>query len=176
MSWLVAIDESGDLGKDSRFFVMAAIIVRRANNLKQVSKVIPRSNKESKYYNSSENTVGRILAAFAESEVRIVNVVVDKHDHKQPLYGKCGNDLYQAVLSELLDAVSALLTGSELHILLDMSSFIQKKDLVLLANDIVKSNGCFLHNNDKVISEQSNCIQIADFIAGTIFRCFEKDK
>lgn len=39
MTWVISIDESGNLGRDSRFFVMAATVVMRQRYLLSVSKI-----------------------------------------------------------------------------------------------------------------------------------------
>lgn len=58
MTWAISIDESGNLGKDSRYFVMAATVVMRQRHLLSVSKKIPRQREESKFYNSTEGDHG----------------------------------------------------------------------------------------------------------------------
>ena len=57
MTWLIAIDESGDLGRDSRFFTIAAIVVRRVRSLDPVFKKIPTKREESKFHNSTEQEI-----------------------------------------------------------------------------------------------------------------------
>lgn len=170
MSWLISIDESGNLGRDTRFFTMSAIIIRRANHLKSVHKIIPKTGIESKFYNTSEDVIASILKEFATCDVRIVYMAVDKHNYKSKYYG---NNLYKAVLSELLDSISDLLRHNDLRILLDRSSFISIKDAKNLAMNVLSRNRCTLISIDKKESEQSPCIQIADYIAGTVFRRYE---
>jgi len=176
MSWLVSIDESGNLGKDSRFFTMSAIIVRRANHLKKVYKKIPKTTIELKFYNTSENIISIILDEFANAEVKIAYIAVDKHNHKNRHYGKRGNVLYTAVLSDLLDSIGEVLGPTELEILIDKSSFVSQSELRSIALMTLTAHGCIVKRIDKKDSEQSPCIQVADFIAGAVFRYYEYDE
>ena len=173
MSWVVAIDESGNLGKDTRFFTMSATIVRRANHLKSVYKKIPKTGVESKFYNTEASIISGILDEFASSQAKIAYSSVDKHDYKGRFYGKSGNALYTAVLSELLESISEHLGPSELEILIDKSSFVSLSELSALATRSLSEHGCTLRKIDKKDSEQSPCVQVADFIAGTVFRHYE---
>ena len=173
MSWVVAIDESGNLGKDTRFFTMTATIARRANHLKSVYRKIPKTGIESKFYNTERTIISGILDEFVSSDAKVAYVSVDKHDYKGRFYGKSGNALYVAVLSDLLESVSEALGPTELEIVIDKSSFISLSDLRALATRSLSEHGCTLRKIDKKDSEQSPCVQVADFIAGTVFRHYE---
>lgn len=81
MSWVVAIDESGDLGKGTRYFCMAALIVRRPRHLRKAYDSIPKRGYESKFSNSSDEEISLILRSVAEVDVRIVYSAVDKYDY-----------------------------------------------------------------------------------------------
>ena len=61
MTWLAAVDESGNLGSDSRFFVMSAVTVRRVRTLSSAFKAIPTPRDESKFYNSTDKEILEVL-------------------------------------------------------------------------------------------------------------------
>ncbi len=69
MTWLVSIDESGSLGRDSRFFVMAAVIVMRPRSLLNVAKQIQKLYFESKFYNSTREEITNVLRTLSECDV-----------------------------------------------------------------------------------------------------------
>lgn len=50
MTWVVSIDESGNLGKEGRYFSIAATIVMRPRHLMPAWKAIPKTRIESKFY------------------------------------------------------------------------------------------------------------------------------
>ncbi len=170
MTWLVSIDESGSLGRDSRFFVMAAIVSIRSRFLSSVVKKIPKKSGESKFYNCTDNQIMEVLKELANCNVNIVYVVVDKHDYSGRYYGVYGNKLYEAVLHELLTEAFAIVRRSDVNVLLDRSSFISLIRMRIIAENAAESEKCNIMRCEKVTSHQSSCIQIADFVAGAINR------
>lgn len=173
MTWAISIDESGNLGKDSRYFVMAATAVIRQRHLLSVSKKIPRQREESKFYNSTEEEIMEVLRELSMSNVRIVYVVVDKYDYTGRFYGLHGNSLYEAVLRELLAEAFATVKGGDANVFLDRSSFVTLSSFRTIAGEIAASVGCNLKKCDKVTSHQNRCVQIADYVAGAINRNYE---
>ena len=173
MTWAISIDESGNLGKDSRYFVMAATVVIRQRHLLSVSKKIPRQREESKFYNSTEEEIMEVLNELSMSNVRIVYVVVDKYDYTGRFYGLHGNSLYEAVLRELLAEAFATVKGGDANVFLDRSSFVTLSSFRTIAGEIAASAGCNLKKCDKVTSHQNRCVQIADYVAGAINRNYE---
>ena len=173
MTWLVSIDESGNLGKDARFFVMAAVVTVRSRLLSSAVKKIPKKSEESKFYNCTDNQIMEVLRELSTCNMSIVYVVVDKHDYKGRYYGLHGNRLYEAVLSELLTETFAILRKSDVNVLLDRSPFISLITLRNLAMNAARSEGCNIMKCDKMTSHQSPCVQIADFVAGAINRNYE---
>ncbi len=173
MTWLVSIDESGNLGRDTRFFVMAAVVVMRPRLLSSVAKKIPKQRDESKFYNSNEDEILDVLGELSKCNASIVYVVVDKYDYKGKHYGIRGNKLYEAVLRELFIEAFGIVKKSDVNVLLDRSPFIPLSTVRAMANDAAISEGCNLMRCDKVTSHQSSCVQIADFVAGAIHRNYE---
>lgn len=170
MSWVVAIDESGDLGKGTRYFCMAALIVRRPRHLRKAYDSIPTRGYESKFSNSSDEEISLILRSVAEVDVRIVYSAVDKYDYNGRFYGLLGNALYKAVLSDLLDAVGTVVPNCDLDILLDRCRFLKPSEFKDIARSKMTPHGCKIKRCDKRNSEDTPCIQIADYIAGAVWQ------
>ncbi len=169
MSWVVAIDESGNLGSSTRYFVMAAIIFRRPRVLNSAFAKIPVKKYESKFYNSTDDEISKILTAINSTDIKIVTSIVDKHNYKSRFYGIHGNELYKKVLLEVLQTVSFQISGSDASIILDRCSFITLDELRSLGTEILHQNNCQLKKCEKRISEQAPCIQIVDYVAGAIY-------
>lgn len=173
ITWAISIDESGNLGKYSRYFVMAATVVMRQRYLLSVSKKIPKHRDESKFYNSTEEEIMEILRELAMSNVGIIYVVVDKYDYTGKFYGMHGNSLYEAVLRELLVDTFTFVNSGDVNVFLDRSSFLTLNSFRAIAGEIALSVGCNLKKCDKVTSHQNKCVQIADYVAGAISRNYE---
>lgn len=114
-----------------------------------------------------------ILDEVSKCNVSIVYVMVDKYNYAGDYYGVFGNDLYEAVLSDLLSAAFSVVNKGDVNVFLDRSSFITLNSFRTIANDIAIANGCNLKKCDKVTSHQNRCVQIADYVAGAINRYFE---
>lgn len=173
MTWLIAIDESGDLGKDSRYFTIAAIINRRVRNLDPVFKTIPTIRDESKFYNSTKAEIETILKTLSITGTNIILITTDKHDYNSKYYGIYGNSLYLNILQDLLDNCFQNLGAHDATVFLDRSTFITVYEL----NDICKKTAT-PHNVNikkciKATSQHNKCIQVADYVAGTINRYHE---
>lgn len=173
MTWLVAIDESGDTGGDSRYFTMAAVMVPRSRNLLAASKLIPNDVREFKFYRGSSDDIRRILSAVSDSTARVVYVTVDKHDYSGSFYGMFGKALYKGVLAELMKSVLAEIAGHDTNIMVDESSFITVTELKTMAEKLSTGAGCNVKRCEKAKSHHNKCIQIADLVAGSIQRSLE---
>lgn len=169
MTWLVAIDESGNLGPVSRFFVMSAIITKRVRVLNPVFKSIPKFRKESKFSNSTDEEIEKVLHKLSMTDTYIISVVVDKHDYSSPFYGIDGKSLYCNVLSKLLNDVFNFIGHHDVSVYIDRSTFIGLNELRVMAMGLTQKHGCNLIRCEKVTSHQNKCIQIADFVAGSFF-------
>ncbi len=175
MTWAISIDESGNLGRDSRYFVMAATVVMRQRYLLSASKKIPKHRDESKFYNSTETEIMDVLEEVSRCNVSIVYLVVDKYDYSGKYYGIHGNDLYEVVLRDLLSEAFSVVNGGDANVFLDRSSFVTLGSFRAIAKEIAIAKGCNLKKCDKVTSHQNKCVQITDYVAGAINRNFEDD-
>lgn len=175
MTWLIAIDESGNLGPDSRFFSMAAVITRRVRSLSAVFKAIPVAREESKFYNSTESEIMKILEEFSETDSWVCSIVVDKYDYQGPYYGLSGNRLYYSVLKDLLDISFSSIGPHDTTLFLDRNTFVTLEELRISAYTCAIKYKANLKKCEKATSQQNKCIQIADYIAGTINSHFQND-
>ncbi len=175
MTWLIAVDESGDLGSDSRFFSMAAIITKRVRHLDSVFKSLPLKKDEPKFHNSNEFEIKKVLTAQTETDANIVSITVDKHDYNSAYYNLRGNKLYKRVLHDLLDLSLSSISGHDVIIFLDRSRFVSLEELQSMANDLSITHDCTLKKCEKHTSNQNKCIQIADYVVGSVNRYYEND-
>lgn len=173
MTWVISIDESGNLGNDGRFFTMAAMIVMRPRRLMIAYKNIPQHRTESKFYNSTPSEIRTVLEALSTCEVEIVCVTVDKWSNKGKYAGFRGNKLYRAVLEEVLFDSLSTVGHVDVNVLLDNNSFIMMKDFRDLVQMISVKTGTNVKKSEKIVSHQSKCIQLVDYIAGAIERDYE---
>ena len=168
MTWVVSIDESGNLGKEGRYFSIAATIVMRPRHLMPAWKAIPKTRIESKFYNSTPEEIRNILTKITECKVEIVSVTIDKH-RRYELFGDISNnDLYQSLLSELLGLALEIVAKSDVNILLDRNTFLSMEEFRRIAKEVATESGSNIKKCDKQDSHQSKCIQIVDYIVGAI--------
>ncbi|MDR2846482.1 MAG: DUF3800 domain-containing protein [Candidatus Methanoplasma sp.] len=175
MTWVISIDESGNLGHESRYFVMIATIVMRPRHLSKVSKLIPKTQNESKFHNSPDDMILSIISEFSNADVRVVYVAIDKHNQKSLFYGCYGNDLYKKVLNQVLKDSMSILSGTDINVFLDRSSFVKLDEFRAMSAEIAIANKCNLKRCEKVTSHHNKCIQIADYIAGSVRLYYESD-
>lgn len=173
MTWLIAIDESGDTGSGSRFFTMAAIIVSHERQLLPAIKAIPSGPKEFKFYNSLPERIEPVLCALSGCCVDIVYVVADKHDYRSEYYGLYGNALYSSVLEDLMIRSMHCASGHDVDLEVDDNSFMTLGSMKELAMSCSSRCGCNLKKCNKVISHHNKNVQIADLVVGSIHRSYE---
>lgn len=173
MTWMIASDESGDTGRDSRFFTMAAVISMRPRYLLSAAKPIPQGDSEFKFYKAFEELVKSILREVADSQVSIVYVTVDKYDHTSRFYGMHGNLLYSSVLRELMKTAMEATSGHDVNVFVDGSSFITIRELKELVSVVSDEYKCNVKKCEKSVSHLSRCVQIADLVVGAIQRYYE---
>ena len=174
MTGIIAIDESGDLGKNgTRFFVISAIITNRSRSLLLTSKLINNNCFEMKYTNSDDKTRKLILKSISESKITVTYIVVDKYDFNSKYYNKYGKELYKAVLFDLVSSISKVSPISSANLMLDRNSAISKDELKNMIDIAMDIN---ITKCEKYNSSSSKCIQIADFIAGAIWHMYERNE
>jgi len=175
MAALIIIDESGDLGKrGSNFFVMVAVVTGRSRHLLGASKKIPNLNFETKFSNSFYEDKISVLEEISRSDAEITYVVVDKKNYSS-LFSNCyGNDLYKNVLKQLFKETMSVISQRDVNIIIDESRSIKMADLKELANVVAANEKINVKKCQKGSSEANKCIQVADFVAGSIWTKYEK--
>jgi len=152
---------------------MSATMTARSRNLLQTSKLITNKEYEDKYKNTPDSKITNILRALSRSDALITYVVVDKTDHNSIFYGVYGNELYRSVLHSLLTNVSSTCAFQGMSILIDWTSSISESDFEDLCYSILgkRVRKCSKHN-----SQSNKCIQIADYVAGSIWHMYERNE
>lgn len=174
MTWTISIDECGDVGKNgTRFFVIAATIVIRSKNLKNVAKLITNTKGEMKYSNTDKETQFAIMSALSTSNVTIMYIVADKHDFMSKYYEQYGKQLYELVLSDLISIIARKSGVKDVNIMLDRTSIISDLKIKELLSNYTSLN---VINSSKYNSSSNKCIQIADFVAGAIWHMYERNE
>lgn len=79
-----------------------------------------------------------------------------------------GNNLYRAVLSELLDLIGETVPNSDVQLMLDRCRFISIDELRDIATSKMLAHGCQLKRCEKRNSDETPCIQVIDYIVGAI--------
>lgn len=173
MTGLIVIDESGDLGSaGSRFFAIAAIVMLRPRDLKKAADAIPRGGRESKWRNTVPQVRDEIIETMSELRLKIVYTVTDKNhpDDNRPIYG---NQLYEAVLRQVVSDAISVLPCRDFNLYLDSGFFVS---IGKLRSIVAEESSRFSVNPIKIAkvqSEQNRCIQLVDFVVGSVRSKYE---
>ncbi|MDN5357523.1 MAG: hypothetical protein PWR17_692 [Candidatus Methanomethylophilaceae archaeon] len=174
MTGLILIDESGDLGSaGSRYFTISAVITSMSRNLRSVSKLIPDTMPEHKFYNADDEERISVVREFSQSDSVVVSAVIEKNC---PQSGHCtyGNDLYRTMLRNLLELAMPHSRTRDVNIIVDGSRYIKDKDLRSMCETIASDNGFNLKKCYKGISQNEPCLKVVDFIASSIGAEYER--
>jgi len=188
----IYLDESGDLGfnsKSSKYFVIAALLTR---NTLQVEKCITKIRKERlpnkykkipelKYHNSNSIVRRRILQCIAGVDADIAFAVLRKQQVHQNLRNR-QNILYNFLCESLVaDIFRKYNITSRARIIVDRSltginryafdEYIGYRALINNA-EIFDSDNLEIRHVD---SAQDRCIQAVDFVVGAIARSYEHE-
>ena len=182
MTSTVSLDESGNVGSQGRYFVLAALIVKRTNDLNKSFKILDEMRKkrgstkgsdpEVKFSNSYPDERIRVLRSLSDSSVSIVYVVIDKK--KSRLYSNTHNcDLYKAAIMEILPLVGKALTTNDVVLNFDENLCISMNDLIEAVNNNLQNRN--VKSVKKVRSFADKAVQLADFISGSVREKYEND-
>ncbi|ATZ61658.2 MAG: DUF3800 domain-containing protein [Methanosarcinales archaeon Met12] len=189
----IYLDESGDLGfgsRASKYFVLAALLVRSPPQIKKCfTKVrrqkLPKKYKktpELKFHNSSPTIKRRLLERIADTDTDIVYAVLRKHQvhkslrDKQPIiYNYVSGSLLSKIVTEyrLKGTVNVFVDKSLYG--LQRESFDQYLTWRALMSDHTRELDIKPPKIVHADSQQDPCIQAADFVAGAI-HCKYRDK
>ena len=75
---LIVIDDSGDLGSDSEFYVLAAAVTDDVKKFERITRAFPRSEKENKHHSSDGHVIAKVLTRARECDVDVYAVSYEK--------------------------------------------------------------------------------------------------
>ncbi len=106
----IYIDESGDLGSDSDYLIMAAIIVDDSAKLDRIINKIRKANKkqlgnsnEIKATETKPHIKKKILKKLNKIDYQVIAIVFDKKNKYKINYGCNNNLLYNIIASKLVE-------------------------------------------------------------------------
>ncbi|MEN3006790.1 MAG: DUF3800 domain-containing protein [Candidatus Methanosuratincola petrocarbonis] len=187
----VFVDEAGDLGftnKATRFFVIAYVIPENHARTKTVIHRLKRSLKkkdkklnEFKHSKDCEKVRNMVLERISGLSISIGAVVIDKNSVKKELRDK-KSILYNYLVADKV-ATALLREGADKAVLvLDMCMSKEARDHFntyfmrkLNWKERISSTHCSILNIMHKHSYEEPNLQIADYVAGAIFRKFERN-
>ncbi len=177
----IYIDESGELAKQTDYFIFGAIIT---NNHKEIDNLIKKTRKkykkqlgnisEIKGYTTDDYILKKILMKLNNTDCRVVGIILDKRNIYKVHHSYDYNILYDTLASKLAQELNI---NNSTSIIVDKCK--NKKEEINNFNKQFTSN---LNNpkNHSVDIKHANSIhynglQMADIIAWSIFQSVERD-
>lgn len=177
----IYIDESGELAKQSDYFVFGAII---SDNPKELDNIIKKTRKkyrkhlgnssEIKGYTTDDYIIKKILKKFNNTDCKVVGIILDKKNIYKIRHSYDYNSLYDMIASELAQRINI---NNSTSIIVDKCK--NKQEEINNFNKQFTSN---LNNskNYSVDIKHANSIhynglQMADIIAWSIFQSVERN-
>ena len=166
---LIMIDDSGDLGTDSSFYVLIAAVTDNRKNIEKITRVFPPTRRENKHYYSLDETKVKVLTELEMCDIDIYAVSYNKSklDLSTPKKKKEHN------LSHLLELIELVLrsdTGRVYDMIIDNTSMMDGyEDLfVKMCYQVAGLCGKIIENIEMKDSSGTKVLQIHDYAAGTI--------
>lgn len=177
----IYIDESGELAKQTDYFVFGAVIT---SNPKEISNIIKKirnkykkqlgNTSEIKGYTTDDYIIKKILNKFNNTNSKVVGIILDKKNiykiHNRNEY----NILYDTIASRLAQEINI---NNPTSIIVDKSK--NKPQEITNFNRLFKSNLNNFKNQSVDIKHANsihyNCLQMVDIIAWSIFQSVERD-
>ena len=188
----ICIDESGDLGKyppsDSPYFVIAGVVTSKQQNLDKVifraRKKLPdkrqRQLSEMKHTNTTSKERSSVLKILKQRDCEYFGYVLKKNAGKQNTPREIEDYYINGMLQLISDIVSEHPYDREFHIHIDKGP---SSSLHLALKSKIKEliqqrlNSLLIDVEIEFLNSQnSNEIQCADFIAGTVHYYFRNGK
>ena len=177
----IYIDESGELAKQSDYFVFGAIIT---NNPKELDNIIKKTRKkykkqlgnstEIKGYTTDDYIIKKILKKLNNTDYKVVGIILDKKNIYKIHHSYDYNILYDKIASELAQRINI---NNSTSIIVDKCK--NKEEEI---NNFNKQFTANLNNskNYSVDIKHTNSIhynglQMADIIAWSIFQSVERN-
>ena len=177
----IYIDESGDLGSDSNYFVMAAIIVDDKVKLDRIINKVRRTNKkELGKFNELKGTEAKphikkkVLKNLNKIDYQAIIIVFDKKNKYKIDYKRDNNLLYNILSSKLAEE---LFITNKTSIIIDKSKNKEKHrqefdNLFLPSLNNSKNYPISIDHEDSV---KHKGLQIVDVISWSVYKSFEDE-
>lgn len=176
----IYIDESGDLGKDSKYFIISAIISsnktdleRIINKINRIFKKQLRNSNEIKGNNTPNYIIKKILKRLENIDYEAMIIVFNKENKDKIKYSN-NNELYDIIASELAKMITI---KQKTSIIIDKSKT-KHSDIKLFDKYFIEN----LNNNlnfpieiSHLSSTNSKGLQIIDIISWSYFQNYEKN-
>jgi hypothetical protein len=171
------IDEGGDLGSDSIFYVLAASVTDNTRKIEKITKVFPLGNKENKHYKSLDETKVKVLTEIGECDISIYAVSYKKS--KLDLGTAMKKHLHNfGQMLELIELILKNDDGRAYDLIVDNTSLMDGyEDLfVKTCGQIAGLCGKTIENIEMRDSSGTKVLQVHDYIASTIGAHIENEK
>ena len=177
----IYIDESGELAKQSDYFVFGAIIT---NNPKELDNIIKKTRKkykkqlgnstEIKGYTTDDYIIKKILKKLNNTDYKVVGIILDKKNIYKIHHSYDYNILYDKIASELAQRINI---NNSTSIIVDKCK--NKEEEINNFNKQFTSNLNNTKNHSVDIKHANsihyNGLQMADIIAWSIFQSVERN-
>jgi len=186
---LVFIDDSGDAGfkldkGSSEFFVISAIIFSdnlEAEKTALAIKELRRSlgfpdSAEFKFFKSSKDVRRKFLHAVSKYDFKIRSLVVDKKIIRSKELRSNKNSFYSYAIKMLLKNSGRSILDASIKIDGSGDRIFRKMFLSYLRRELNSRETKIMKNCKLADSKNNVLIQMADMIAGTIRRSYDKSK
>jgi hypothetical protein len=173
------IDESGDLGKDSKYFIISGILIKKSP--KPLEKIVKKARKkykkeikesnELKATKSSKKLNKFIMSNLNETDSEIFSIILKKQNMYKLSKKEDKNLIYDILASKI---ANFLIINNHLEIRVDLSK--TNKKAINAFNELFFKN--LDKNNYKIkiyhsYSHSYRGLQVADCIAWSYFQLYE---
>lgn len=186
---LVFIDDSGDagfkLGKgSSNFFIICAVIFddnleaeKTALAIKELRReIFKRDDVEFKFHKSRKKTKKIFLERIKKFKFRIRCLVVDKSILYSPELRRNKDSFYGYIIKTMLKYSNDTIFNAKIRIDGGGDRAFRRSFITYLRRELNSKEKKILLNCKMINSKSDALIQMADMIAGTIHRSYQKDK
>ncbi len=172
----IYIDESGNLGEQGRFFVIAAIVVIKGNRIKNILKRFCAEKKIEEIKNRVLTFPDRqhILDLLCKGDDHYISYIcLDKHKIREKKLFEDKNVLFNYLLSHLLRPIVKRNLSCSINICIDNRSLKVTSTHSLADYIKTKAYGEWEYNKELAVhyvdSKTVKLIQAADIAAGVVF-------
>ena len=171
---LIVIEDSGDVGSDSEFYVLAATVTDDVKRFENTTHAFPRSRRENKHNNLDDVAIAKVLTRAKECNIDIYAVSYEKSklNLETPKNKKEHN--FRHTL-ELVELVLKNDNGTIYDLMMDNTSLMDdyKEWFVYACIEIAGSYGNIIENIEMRDSSGTKILQVQDFITGAIWAHIE---